>query len=379
MDRAPSILLVGLGGAGCAMVARLAPGLPADLQVLRVDTDARLVDAAGPGAALQVGRAQTRGMGTGGEPAVGAVAAEAEEAALRRAFTGPALVVLVTGLGGGTGSGAAPVVARVAAEAGATVLAFATMPFSHEGERRMRQANEGAIALGQKAHGLVFVHNDLLLQQVSNEAPLSESFAAADAWVGGALRALAAAFEPGALVPVDPAALRSILASPGSPTLFAYGVGGLNDPGFPGYSGRGLWSNPTGTDNVRFSIGATATYTLLSDVTAHTLNVNGGNNPSTSTLDFGGFTLRLQGGGLLFGTSNGNSNAVFQNGTLTAGVVGQPADLYVFHASYGTDARNVTLNTVIADNQAGSPLRLILTTGDGQTGSYRLELGGLNT
>jgi cell division protein FtsZ len=225
MDRAPSILLVGLGGAGCAMVARLAPGLPADLQVLRVDTDARLVDAAGPGAALQVGRAQTRGMGTGGEPAVGAVAAEAEEAALRRAFTGPALVVLVTGLGGGTGSGAAPVVARVAAEAGATVLAFATMPFSHEGERRMRQANEGAIALGQKAHGLVFVHNDLLLQQVSTEAPLSESFAAADAWVGGALRALAAAFEPGALVPVDPAALRSILASPGSPTLFAYGVG----------------------------------------------------------------------------------------------------------------------------------------------------------
>lgn len=225
MERAPAILLVGLGGAGCAMVARLAPGLPADVQVLRVDTDARLVADGGPGAVLQVGRAQTRGMGTGGEPALGAVAAEAEEAALRRAFTGLPLVVLVTGLGGGTGSGAASVVARLAAEAGATVLAFATMPFSHEGERRMRQANEGAVALGQKAHGLVFVHNDLLLQQVSTEAPLSESFAAADAWVGGALRALAAAFEPGALVPVDPAALRGILASPGSPTLFAYGVG----------------------------------------------------------------------------------------------------------------------------------------------------------
>lgn len=225
MERAPAILLVGLGGAGCAMVARLAPGLPADVQVLRVDTDARLVADGGPGAVLQVGRAQTRGMGTGGEPALGSVAAEAEEAALRRAFTGVPLVVLVTGLGGGTGSGAASVVARLAAEAGATVLAFATMPFSHEGERRMRQANEGAVALGQKAHGLVFVHNDLLLQQVSTEAPLSESFAAADAWVGGALRALAAAFEPGALVPVDPAALRGILASPGSPTLFAYGVG----------------------------------------------------------------------------------------------------------------------------------------------------------
>jgi cell division protein FtsZ len=225
MERAPSILLVGLGGAGCAMVTRLAPGLPAEVQVLRVDTDARSVAEDGRGAAVQIGRAQTRGMGTGGEPSVGAVAAEAEEPALRRAFTGLPLVVLVTGLGGGTGSGASAVVARQAAEAGATVLAFATMPFSHEGERRMRQANEGAVALGQKAHGMVLVHNDLLLQQVSTEAPLSESFAAADAWVGGALRALAAAFEPGALVPVDPAALRGILASPGSPTLFAYGVG----------------------------------------------------------------------------------------------------------------------------------------------------------
>lgn len=242
MDRAPSILLVGLGGAGCAMVARLAPGLPADVQVLRVDTDARLVAEGGPGAGLQVGRAQTRGMGTGGEPALGSVAAESEEPALRRAFTGAALVVLVTGLGGGTGSGAAPVVARIAAEAGATVLAFATMPFSHEGERRMRQANEGAVALGQKAHGLVFVHNDLLLQQVSTEAPLSESFAAADAWVGGALRALAAAFEPGALVPVEPAALRGILASPGSPTLFAYGVG--SGPGAALQAARAAGSCP---------------------------------------------------------------------------------------------------------------------------------------
>ena len=57
--------------------------------------------------------------------------------------------------GGGTGSGAAATVAGFAAETGATVLAFATMPFSHEGERRMRQANEAAVKIGQKCHGLV--------------------------------------------------------------------------------------------------------------------------------------------------------------------------------------------------------------------------------
>ena len=220
-----SILLVGLGGAGCAMVTRLSAQLPAEVSVAVLDPDARALAAGGPGASLQLGRAQTRGRGTGGEAALGLASTEAEEPALRRLFTGIPVVVLVTGLGGGTGSGAAATVAGLAAETGATVLAFATMPFSHEGERRMRQANEAAVKLGQKCHGLVMVHNDLLLQQVAPDAPLSESFAAADAWVGGALRGLASAFAPGALIAVDPAALRSLLSTPGSPTLFAFGLG----------------------------------------------------------------------------------------------------------------------------------------------------------
>lgn len=225
MPAPASILLVGLGGAGCSMVTRLAPQLPPEVTAALLDTDARSLPAAGERAALQLGRAQTRGMGTGGEAALGLAAAESEEPALRRLFAGVPVVVLVTGLGGGTGSGAAATVAALAAEAGATVLAFATMPFSHEGERRMRQANEAAAKLGQKCHGLVVVHNDLLLQQVAPDAPLSESFAAADGWVGGALRGLAGAFAPGALVAADPAALRSLLSTPGSPTLFAFGVG----------------------------------------------------------------------------------------------------------------------------------------------------------
>lgn len=225
MPAPASILLVGLGGAGCSMVTRLAPQLPPEVTAALLDTDARSLPAAGERATLQLGRAQTRGMGTGGEAALGLASAESEEPALRRLFAGVPVVVLVTGLGGGTGSGAAATVAALAAEAGATVLAFATMPFSHEGERRMRQANEAAAKLGQKCHGLVVVHNDLLLQQVAPDAPLSESFAAADGWVGGALRGLAGAFAPGALVAVDPAALRSLLSTPGSPTLFAFGVG----------------------------------------------------------------------------------------------------------------------------------------------------------
>jgi len=73
-----SILLVGLGGAGCAMVTRLSAQLPAEVSVALFDTDARALAAGGPGTSLQLGRAQTRGMGTGGEAALGLASAEAE-------------------------------------------------------------------------------------------------------------------------------------------------------------------------------------------------------------------------------------------------------------------------------------------------------------
>jgi len=223
MSSTASILLVGLGGAGCSIVARLAPSLPAQVRAVLLDADLNALQNSAVAETLQLGRSLTRGMGTGGESALGLAAIESEEPALRRLFTGVPIVVLVTGLGGGLGSGAAPALATIATEAGSTVLAFATIPFSHEGERRKRLASDALEKLSAKAHGLVVVQNDLLSLQVSADASLAEAFAAADDWVAGALRALASIFEAGALVPVDPAALRSILAHPGSPTLFTSG------------------------------------------------------------------------------------------------------------------------------------------------------------
>ena len=69
------------------MVTRLSAQLPAEVSVALLDTDARSLPAA-PAASLQLGRAQTRGMGTGGEAALGVASAESEEAALRRLFAG---------------------------------------------------------------------------------------------------------------------------------------------------------------------------------------------------------------------------------------------------------------------------------------------------
>ena len=52
-------------------------------------------------------------------------------------------------MGGGTGTGAAPVVAEVAKQSGALTVGIVTKPFSFEGKRRMRQAEEGIARLAE--------------------------------------------------------------------------------------------------------------------------------------------------------------------------------------------------------------------------------------
>lgn len=224
MSAASPILLIGVGGAGCSLVGRLAAGLPGPVRCLAVDSDAAALAACGVSDQVQVGRSSLRGLGAGGEPRLGADAAEAETAELRRHLAGTPAVVLVAGLGGGVGGGAAPVLAALAADAGATVLALATLPFSHEGERRLASARDALVALHRAAHGTVVLRNDALLQLAPASAPVSELFAETGRWISAALGSLSGFFSPGALLPLDPGALRSLLPAPGCRAAFSTGA-----------------------------------------------------------------------------------------------------------------------------------------------------------
>lgn len=224
MSPAAPILLVGVGGAGCSLVGRLASSLEGDIRCLAVDADAAALAACGVADQVQLGRASLRGLGAGGETGLGADAAEAATAELRRRLAGVPCVILVAGLGGGVGGGAAPVVANLAADAGCTVLALATLPFSHEGERRLASARDALVALHRASHATVPLRNDALLQLAAPDAPVTELFAETGRWVAAAVGAIAGFFAPGALLPLDPAALRSLLPSTGSRASFSTGA-----------------------------------------------------------------------------------------------------------------------------------------------------------
>ena len=139
------IKVFGVGGGGNSVLMRMGRHKELDIDLIAINTDAKqLAQAADAGVdTLQIGEDLTKGRGTGGNIAVGEQAAKEAEGKIRDAMSGD-LIFITAGLGGGTGTGAAPVVARVARDLGLLSVGVVTQPFSFEGSRKKRLANEGS-------------------------------------------------------------------------------------------------------------------------------------------------------------------------------------------------------------------------------------------
>jgi len=117
-----------------------------------------------------------RGLGTGGDPERGRALAEEQFTTLKSACDGADVVFIVTGLGGGAGSGISPVLARAAKEAGALVLAFVTLPFLCEGNRRLQQAQQGLEQLKSVADGVICLPNQKTFKLIDDNTSVLDTF-----------------------------------------------------------------------------------------------------------------------------------------------------------------------------------------------------------
>src|SRR3954463_3667148 len=224
-DRNIAIKLVGVGGAGANAVDRLKMENLERLQLAVINTDHQALSSSPVQDKVLIGMGVTRGLGAGGDPDLGRMAAEADREKISTIVKDCDLIFLVTGMGGGTGSGASPVVAEIAAESGALVIAFVTMPFSFEGGRRMKQAEEGLRALRQVCDAVIPLPNDVLLQEAADNETVLDSFARADEWIGRGVRSIWSMLFRTGLINLDFATLRQAFYQRGGKTLFGLGNG----------------------------------------------------------------------------------------------------------------------------------------------------------
>ena len=220
------IKIIGVGGAGTNAVDGLRLddlGDAGAVQLAAINTDAQALANSPIPEKLVIGRTVTHGLGAGGEVDIGRAAAEADRAAITRLVGQMDLVIIVVGLGGGTGSAAAAVVAEVAAKTDALVLAFATSPFSFEGSRRKRIAEQSLGELRQLVHGLIPLPNDVLLQEGEEDTSVLNAFAVADRWIGRGINSLCAMLLKTGLINQDISSVRSVFRDRGGKTIFGTG------------------------------------------------------------------------------------------------------------------------------------------------------------
>ena len=224
-DRSVTIKLVGVGGAGSNAVDRLKMENLERLQLAVINTDHQALSSSPVQDKVLIGMGSTRGLGAGGDPELGRKAAEDDREKIAAVVKDCDLVFILAGMGGGTGGGASPTVAEIAAEQGALVIAFVTLPFSFEGGRRLKQAEEGLLALRKACDAVIPLPNDILLQEAAENETVLDSFARADEWIGRGVKAIWAMLSKTGLINVDFATLRQAFHQRGAKTLFGLAEG----------------------------------------------------------------------------------------------------------------------------------------------------------
>jgi cell division protein FtsZ len=184
------VRVIGVGGAGLSVMERIAASSPGPVSCLALHTDAKALLSSSAPEKIQLGRESAKGLGTGGDPALGQAAARECAAEIRSACDGAGLAVVCAGLGGGTGSGAAPVVAQEAQKSGALVIGLVTLPFEGEGAARRAQAEAALGRLGRHCVAVLCFENDRMREVSSVDKPLAEAFAATGEVMAEAVRAI---------------------------------------------------------------------------------------------------------------------------------------------------------------------------------------------
>jgi cell division protein FtsZ len=151
----PAAKIFGVGNAGVSLLEAINGGEFAGAGFAVVNTDASSLAASSAALKIHLETKLLRGLGTGGDPERGRAIAEEQFATLKTACEGVDVIFIVAGLGGGAGSGITPVLARAAKETGALVLAFVTLPFACEGNRRQQQAQQSLEQLKSVADGVL--------------------------------------------------------------------------------------------------------------------------------------------------------------------------------------------------------------------------------
>ncbi len=263
------IKVIGVGGGGCNAVNRMIQSNVVGIEFWQINTDAQALAQSMATYCLQVGQKLTRGLGAGGNPAIGQKAAEESRDEIAKALENTDLVFITAGMGGGTGTGAAPVVAEIAKDMGCLTVGVVTRPFTFEGRRRTKQAEAGIKDLESKVDTLIVIPNNKLLSVIPADTPLQESFRMADDTLRQGVQGISDIITIPGLVNVDFADVRAVMADAGSALM---GIGISSGKSRAKEGAIAAISSPLIESSIEGATGVVLNITGGKDLTLHEVN-----------------------------------------------------------------------------------------------------------
>ena len=210
-----NIKVIGVGGAGGNAVNNMVEAKIVGVETIAANTDRQILEQNVASHKIILGEKITNSMGAGGDPAIGKRAAEESRDVISEALRGTDMLFIVAGMGGGTGTGGAPVVAEIAKEQGILTVAIVTKPFSWEGKRRTRQAEEGITNLEQYVDSTIIIPNDRLQNVGDKSLSIKDAYAAADDVLCKGVKSISETITVPGYINLDFADIRSVMKNGG--------------------------------------------------------------------------------------------------------------------------------------------------------------------
>lgn len=220
----PVIRVIGVGGGGVNAINRMIEAQIPGVEFMAVNTDLQSLQLCMADLTVHIGGDETRGLGAGADPSLGFRAAFDEQDRIKRLLKGSDMVFIAAGAGGGTGTGAAPVIARLARDIGALTVGIVTKPFTFEGSRRQKQADQGIEALAGEVDTLIVIPNDRLLEVLDQSTPMVDAFQVADDVLRQGVQGISDLVTLPSVINLDFADVRSIMSDAGR-ALLGIGMG----------------------------------------------------------------------------------------------------------------------------------------------------------
>ncbi|HEU0221727.1 MAG TPA: cell division protein FtsZ [Paracoccaceae bacterium] len=179
-DLRPRITVFGVGGAGGNAVNNMIEKRLEGVEFVVANTDAQALAQTRADRQIQLGSNVTQGLGAGAKPEVGSAAAVESIEEIVEHLSGSHMCFITAGMGGGTGTGAAPIIGKTAREMGILTVGVVTKPFTFEGTRRMRVAENGIAELQAVVDTLIIIPNQNLFRIANEKTTFTEAFMMAD-------------------------------------------------------------------------------------------------------------------------------------------------------------------------------------------------------